>query len=161
MKYITLKLLRACAFHNNKTRAGESWPAVASCAACLMSSKERNGNKFNKEEIMKEMYITHDGRRTNKSNLRLLSNNGLTVLMSYATPVAFMDERDESKCWRWFFTSHKYSPTTSKQITRFLNSWGTSRDKSIEVAQCHIDSAYKNMAYDDNNSLLSERCYYN
>ncbi len=77
--------------------------------------------------------------------------------MSYATPVAFMDERDVAKCCKWFFTSHKYSPTTSKQITRFLDSWGTSRAESVEVAQCHIDNAFRNMSYDDNYSLLSER----
>jgi len=110
---------------------------------------------------MKEIYITHDGRRTNRSNLRLMSNEGITILMSYATPVAFKDDRDVAKCSKWFFTSHKYSPTTSKQITCFLNSQGTSRVDSVETGQHGIDNAYKNMMYDDNNCLHSEYsgCY--
>jgi hypothetical protein len=106
---------------------------------------------------MKEMYITHEGKRTSKSNLRLLENNGITVLMSYATPVAFKDDSDNARCHKWFFTSHKYSPTTSKQITRFLNAYAGGRADGIEVNQHHIDSAYRNMSYDDNYSLLSAR----
>ena len=106
---------------------------------------------------MKEMYITHEGKRTNKSNLRLLEDNGITVLMSYATPVAFKDDSDSARCNKWFFTSHKYSPTTSKQITRFLNAYAGGRADGIEVDQHNIDSAFKNMSYDDNYSLLSAR----
>lgn len=104
---------------------------------------------------MKEKYITHEGKRTSKSNLRLLENNGITVLMSYATPVAFKDDNDNAKCNEWFYTEHKYSPTTSKQITRFLNACANGRGGSHEVHQSHINSAYDNCYYDSNNVLLS------
>jgi len=104
---------------------------------------------------MKSMYITHEGKRTSKSNLRLLENNGITVLMSYATPVAFKDDNDNAKCHEWFYTERKYSPTTSKQITRFLNAYAGGRAGGHEVSQSHIDSAYTNMADNGNHVLIS------
>lgn len=107
------------------------------------------------------MYITHDGRKASVSNLSIWSDNGITILMSYATPVAFRDDRDVAKCNKWFFTSHKYSPTTSKQITCFLNSENTSRAESVETGQHAIDNAYANMMYDDNNCLHSEYSHNN
>ena len=104
---------------------------------------------------MKAMYITHEGKRTSKSNLRLLEGNGITVLMSYATPVAFKDDNENARCNEWFFTSHKYSPTTSKQITRFLNAYAGGREGGHEVSQHNIDSAYTNMADNGNHVLIS------
>lgn len=104
---------------------------------------------------MKSMYITHEGKRTSKSNLRLLEGNGITVLMSYSTPVAFKDDNDNAKCNEWFFTSRKYSPTTSKQITRFLNAYAGGRAGGHEVDQMHIEHAYRNCYSNDNYVLLS------
>lgn len=109
---------------------------------------------------MKETYITHLGMTTNKSNLRLMQNKGITVLVSYETPVAFRDDTDASRCTEWLFTSRKYSPTTSKQITCFLGSQGSSRDVSYEVGQHHIDSAHANVVYGHNNCLYSEYPYF-
>ena len=109
---------------------------------------------------MKSMYITHEGKRTSKSNLRLLEANGITVLMSYATPVAFKDDNDNARCNEWFFTSRKYSPTTSKQITRFLNAYAGGRAGGHEVEQSFIDNAYTNMAENGNHVLLSRFSVY-
>ena len=106
------------------------------------------------------MYITHLGMSTNKSNLRLMNDKGITVLVSYDTPVAFRDDSVSSRCSKWLFTSRKYSPTTSKQITRFLGSQGSSRDDSYEVGQHHIDSAHANVAYGHNNCLYSQYPYF-
>jgi hypothetical protein len=75
--------------------------------------------------------------------------------MSYATPVAFKDDNDNARCNEWFFTSHKYSPTTSKQITRFLNAYAGGRAGGHEVHQKFIDNAYSNMYYDADWELLS------
>jgi len=101
------------------------------------------------------MYITHKGKCTNKSNLRLLEANNITVLMSYATAVAFKDDNENARCNEWFFTSHKYSPTTSKQITCFLNAYAGGRAGGHEVSQSHIDNAYTNMADNGNHVLIS------
>lgn len=109
---------------------------------------------------MQKTYITHLGKRTSISNLSLVEDNGITVLVSYDTPVAFRDDTRNSKCSKWLFTSRKYSPTTSKQITRFLGSQGSSRDDSYEVGQHHIDSAYSNVVYGHNNCLYSVYPYF-
>ena len=89
-----------------------------------------------------------------------MENNGITVLVSYDTPVAFRDDTRDSKCTKWLFTSRKYSPTTSKQITRFLGSQGSSRDDSYEIAQHHIDSAYDSVVYGHNICLYSKSHYF-
>ena len=109
---------------------------------------------------MKETYITGLGKSTNKSNLRLMQNKGITVLVSYDTPVAFRDDTSDSRCTEWLFSSRKYSPTTSKQVTRFLVSQGSCRAVSYEVGQHHIDSAYANVVHGHNNCLYSEYPYF-
>jgi len=95
------------------------------------------------------MYITHEGKRTSISNLRLLDKvkitndikhsvihsniNNMELLVSYKTPVAYALDG------LWHYTSRKYSPTTSKQITRFLNARVGGRTNALEVNQQEID----------------------
>ena len=111
------------------------------------------------------MYITHEGKPTSKSNLRLLSLNGnievnqeemgyvdIEVLVSYATPVAY------SIGGLWHYTSQKYSPTTSKQITRFLNARIGGRANALEVNQEEVDHMYKTNFLEDT-SLSREFMY--
>lgn len=94
--------------------------------------------------IEHEKYITHEGKRTNKSNLKLLysmNDNGsdVEILVSYWTPVAYAIDG------LWHYTSTKYSPTTSKQITRFLNAKTGGRGNALEVEQEEIEKIYKNL----------------
>ena len=100
------------------------------------------------------MYITHEGKRTSKSNLRLFDNpiEGIEVLVSYRTPVAY------AKDGEWRYTSQKYSPTTSKQITRFLNARIGGRANAVEVPQYLIDDIYKTNFLEDT-SLSREFMY--
>ena len=95
--------------------------------------------------MYKETNITHDGRKTGKSNLRLLEGDGMSVLMSYTTPVAlkyFNSDGSESK---WFFTRHKFSSTTSRQITCFLNAQGEGRKGGVETDHVYIAEGMKEM----------------
>ncbi len=80
------------------------------------------------------MFITHEGKRTNKSNLRHFKRGDYELLVSYATPVAFAING------LWHYTSWKYSPTTSKQITRFLNAITGGRCNALEVEQDEINT---------------------
>jgi len=80
------------------------------------------------------MYITNEGKRTSTSNLRLLEGKGMEVLVSYQTPVAYSIEG------LWHYTSHKYSSTTSKQITRFLNARIGGRANASEVSQQEVNA---------------------
>ena len=96
-------------------------------------------------------YITHDARSTNKSNLRIRKSSydiNTVELISYNTVVAYgvLDNRS----WNanelghlsifemihdadWFFTERKYSSTTSKQVTRFLNAVCGGRANATEL----------------------------
>ena len=96
-------------------------------------------------------YITHDVRPTNKSNLhiRQASYDRQTVeLVSYNTVVALgklkhtshdaetlghLDIFDMVRDSNWYYTAQKYSPTTSKQVTRFLNTVCGGRENATEV----------------------------
>lgn len=100
------------------------------------------------------MYITHEGKRTSTSNLRLFDNpiKSIEVLVSYRTPVAY------SIGGLWHYTSQKYSPTTSKQITRFLNARIGGRANALEVNQEEVDHMYKTNFLEDT-SLSSEFMY--
>jgi len=91
------------------------------------------------------MYITHEGKRTSISNLRLFDNpiEGIEVLVSYRTPVAYSIDG------LWHYTSQKYSPTTSKQITRFLNARIGGRVNALEVNQEEVDHIYKTKFLED------------
>jgi len=80
------------------------------------------------------MYITHEGKRTNKSNLRLIKHGSYELLVSYRTPVAYAIDG------LWHYTSWKYSSTTSKQITRFLNATTGGRANALEVEQDEINT---------------------
>ena len=89
---------------------------------------------------MNEIYITHEGKRTSKSNLKLLNNaDNIEILVSYWTPVAYAIDG------LWHYTATKYSPTTSKQITRFLNARIGGRGNALEVEQEEIEKIYKNV----------------
>ena len=98
------------------------------------------------------MYITSEGKRTSKSNLRLFEDNGIGVLVSYRTPVAFAEDG------LWHYTSQKFSPTTSEQITRFLNARIGGRANAVEVPQYLIDDIYKKNFLEDT-SLSREFLY--
>ena len=96
-------------------------------------------------------YITHDVRPTNKSNLhiRRASYDRQTIeLVSYNTVVALgklkhtshdaetmghLDIFDMVRDSNWYYTAHKYSPTTSKQVTCFLNEVCGGRKNATEV----------------------------
>jgi len=100
------------------------------------------------------MFITHKGKRTSISNLRLFDNpiENIEVLVSYATPVAYSIDG------LWHYTSQKYSSTTSKQITRFLNARIGGRANASEVNQQEVDRIY-NKHFRSDTSLSSEFLY--
>ena len=98
------------------------------------------------------MYITHEGKRTSIYNLRLFEDKGIEVLVSYATPVAYSIDG------QWRYTSQKYSSTTSKQITRFLNARIGGRANASEVNQQEVDRIY-NKHFRSDTSLSSEFMY--
>ena len=105
------------------------------------------------------MYITNEGKRTSISNLRLLVTTYTTtmprtleVLVSYRTPVAYAIDG------LWHYTSQKYSPTTSKQITRFLNARIGGRANALEVNQSEVDHVY-NKHFRSDTSLSREFMY--
>jgi len=98
------------------------------------------------------MYITNEGKRTSISNLRLFEDKGIEVLVSYKTPVAYSIDG------LWHYTSQKYSPTTSKQITRFLNARIGGRVNALEVNQEEVDHIYKTKFLEDT-SLSREFMY--
>lgn len=102
------------------------------------------------------MYITHDGRKTGKSNLKLEQRGPIEVLVSYWTPIAFRDSTWCEGNQKWFYTSAKFSPTTSKQLTIFLNAKAGGHENCIEVAQSHIEDAYKQ--FDEDNVQVNNRC---
>lgn len=100
------------------------------------------------------MYITNEGKRTSISNLRLFDNpiEGIEVLVSYRTPVAYAIDG------LWHYTSQKYSSTTSKQITRFLNARIGGRANALEVNQSEVDAVY-NKHFRSDTSLSREFMY--
>tara|TARA_B100001248_G_scaffold141407_1_gene106157 strand:- start:143 stop:409 length:267 start_codon:yes stop_codon:yes gene_type:complete len=87
------------------------------------------------------MFVTHEGKRTNRSNLRHFKNGDYELLVSYATPVAFAING------LWHYTSWKYSSTTSKQITIFLNAKTGGRANALEVEQEEINTIARNFCY--------------
>ena len=108
------------------------------------------------------MYITNEGKRTSASNLRLFATTTeireievfrtIEVLVSYQTPVAYAIDG------LWHYTSHKYSSTTSKQITRFLNARIGGRANALEVGQDEVDNIY-NKHFRSDTSLSREFMY--
>ena len=63
-----------------------------------------------------------------KSNMtEVVFSNGLTILLSYQTPVA------GHYCGQQFKTSKKWSVTTSKHINQWLA--GLGRDNAVELPQ--------------------------
>lgn len=98
------------------------------------------------------MYITNEGKRTSISNLRLFEDKGIEVLVSYQTPVAYAIDG------LWHYTSHKYSRTTSNQITRFLNARIGGRANALEVNQDKVTNIY-NKCFRSDTSLSSEFLY--
>ena len=105
---------------------------------------------------MKEMYITHEGKRTSKSNLKVKTNaraNDVIELVSYQTTVAYgyiksevyqsyilghMSDSEILHNCNWYYTDEKYSVTTSKQVTRFLNSVCGGRSNATEMPHKHF-----------------------
>jgi len=96
-------------------------------------------------------YITPDVRPTNKSNLHIRRahyDTQTVELVSYDTVVALgklnptshdaeilghLDIFDMVKDSSWYYTARKYSPTTSKQVTCFLNAVCGGRANATEV----------------------------
>ena len=95
-------------------------------------------------------YITHDARECEKSNLRVstASNHSDVIeLISYDTTVAYgyvnaevynsyilghMSYDQILENCDWHYTDRKYSRTTSKQVTRFLNAVCGGRENATE-----------------------------
>lgn len=70
---------------------------------------------------------------------QLTLNNGTEILFSYKTPVAAINK--ESGIGVVYVTVHKWSKTTSKHITQWLNSKG--RNRIAERPQAFFDDLIK------------------
>ena len=71
----------------------------------------------------------------NKTELHL--SNGTIVLFSYKTPVAAFAP---DTAGGWLRTEKRYSNTTSKHITQWLDSQGVPSGRVTIVPQEHIDA---------------------
>ena len=71
-----------------------------------------------------------------QANMTELSINGLTILFSYKTPVAFINYTDN----KVFKTSKHWSQTTTRHINKWLALNDISKDKAIETTQESIDA---------------------
>jgi hypothetical protein len=110
-------------------------------------------------------YITHDARPTNKSNLKVVTSsktNDVIELVSYQTTVAYgyiksevyqsyilghMSDSQILENCNWYFTDEKYSVTTSKQVTRFLNSVCGGRENATEMPHKYFREAIETGLY--------------
>ena len=75
------------------------------------------------------------------SNMTEITMYGITMLMSYETPVAYYD----SETYKYYRTAKKWSNTTSKHINKWLDGV-----KAIETPQAAIDSLFAGVAPDEN-----------